>query len=304
MQEENPTIVLGKIEEFLQQDARNQICVFNDETNKKLDSKVSYSGILETGATNLPDYLLQFGLKYPEIKKVRVEKYTPNGTTTIKVPNGTLKVKLALGDVSPDESAVAVSVTAPSGTNYQKPSETMNHQDQNTFPVGMNAAVMQHIELVTRAKEATRLEKENEKLEKKIENLEKKNDLLNDKLRKSKVDLDTADKFKELELLKASLAKKPFIDKETGQMLSGAILPIMEKIMSGGGSGAVQQQAVGLQGVENLSDVKKGLIQEIAKQDFTDQMANNLTNIYILLDENNPVINQQFETIINQYNNN
>ena len=302
MQELEATKVLDQIEVFLNQNKKNQICVFDFFNQKnKLANKVSITDIKEAGFNNLPEYLVYIGSENPEIKTILIEKYKANGSTSKLIENASIKVNLALGEGSPEKSAVTENVAAPPGTNNLKPIETMNSNANNTFSpaIGMNAAVPQHIDLVTRAKEATRLEKENQKLEKKIDKLELKNDDLHAELREAKVDLKTAEKFKDLELLKLGLEKKPFIDKEAGQMVVGVLAPFLQNMIP---SGNQAPQQTGMQGVDALSSVKKSLVQEISKPEFTDVMANDLMNIYVLLLDNNPLINQQIATLIQTYN--
>lgn len=310
MQQQNDQITA--IEDFLNKNARNQICIFNTENNTKLTPKKLTFSDIKNKHNNLLELLQQIKLENPSLVKASIEKYTPNGTnTTIKVSNGATTVNwganknVPLGEGSSVQSAVTANVAAPPG--QLKPSNM-----ENSTPMGLSAAMVQHVELISKAKEADKLAEQIKELKKehseekselkaKLKKLDSKNDDLHAELREAKADLKTAEKFKELELLKLGLEKKPMLDPETTNKAIEILGPVLANLMSKQNPAA--NVDAGLNGVENLSDVKQSLIQEIAKQEFTDQMADNLMSIYILLINGDAAIQQQLSNVIQQYNN-
>lgn len=309
MQQENQ---IEKIEGFLRKDARNQICIYSVESNKKLTPKKLNLIDLQNSTSTLLALLQQIKQNNPDLTQARIDIYKPNGnSTTIKVANGSTIVNwgepknVPLGEGSSVQSAVTANVAAP-------PGQLTPPNMENQTSMGLSAAMIQQVELISKAKDADKLAEqirelkqdhleEKSELKTKLKKIEQKNDDLHAELREAKSDLKTAEKFKELELLKVGLDKKPFLDPETTNKAIEILGPLLGNLMSAQNPAA--NASSGLNGVENLSDVKQSLIQEIAKQDFSDQMADSLMSIYILLINGDAAIQQQLASVIQQYNN-
>lgn len=305
-----------EIQNYLQGHPRREIHVLDKSNNSSLSKNMTFKAITDTGATDLQSYLQKLNALHPQISKFLVEVHQPNGVGRTK-----LKETLTI-NWEPDNSTFLGESSSANGAGCDSPASTellsQNNKSMNTdnpqFPVqnfGMGAAFQQQISLHTKAERYDELKEKNAELIKKIDRLEEshkakikklegKNDTLYDELREANVRLKTAEEFKKLELLKKDIEKKPFIDPETAKAVLEQAGPVLAAFMQ---KGQMQQPTAGLTGAENLSAVKKALVEEIYKESFTDDMANNLTNLYMVMLENNPIYNDQLVAIIQQYNN-
>lgn len=287
---------IAQLQNFLKEDDRREIRFVNFKTDENLTRKYTLNKILASGASDLQAYIYKVVADNPNVLEIKVEKFTSNGSASTKlfVEKQPTIITLSLGEDRLVKDAPTVESVGAS--NSQNPNNT--HTMEQT-QMGLSAAMVQHVELLTKAKEADRLAAEIIEVKEKLKKVEQKNDDLHSELREAKSDLKTAEKFKDLELKTAALEKKPFVDPETAKLAIGAVGPLLEAFMNKGQNLA---QGGGLSGVENLSTIKQQLFSEIKKNDFTDAQANNLMSILILLIDGNAFINQQLATLIEQYN--
>lgn len=303
---------INKANGYLKSDNRRLLTVLNDTTKKELVSKISYDAIINSGASNLTEYLQKLNQQNPEIPNFILDFYRSNGTTNngkakhTKVKDKTFLVewKKPNNNAQLGESGSvngAAPIVAPTEHSTHQNNNMMNTEPQNTQPInyGMNAVMEQQLTLRMKAGRYDEEKEKNQELKRKLAKLEQKNDDLHAELREAKTDLKTAEKFKEFELLKKDLDKKPFVDSETAQMALQVLGPVLSQVLSKG----QPQVSAGLTGTEHLSQVKKALIQEIQSTSCTDEMANNLTSLYVVLLNNDPNVNAQLAAVINQYNN-
>lgn len=318
-----------EIHNYLQGHPRREILVLDKDTNVPLSERVSLNAITQTGAANLQVFLQQLNASYPTTKNMLVQVYQPNGVGRSKLKE-TLNINWEPGNntfLGESSSAKGVGGDSPAPTELIPQNNKSMNTDNPQFPVqnfGMGAAFHQQISLYTKAERYDELKEKNAELLKKVDKIEDeakqklkkledeyveklkklnlKNDDLHVELREAKSDLKLANDRKDFELLKKDLDKKPLIDPEVVRMAIEQGGPILAAVMSKGQM--PQQVTSGLTGAENLSEVKKALVEEIYKETFSDEMATNLTNLYMVLLENNPLYNTQLTAVINQYNSN
>lgn len=290
---------LQRVQDFLNSNPRKQIRVIDAETNIELTKKLTLEKVLES-AENVEIFIQNLKMNNDAINKIKIELFTPNGSTTVKTNefytiqwNNDTK-ELPLREVSSANGGFAQ--PNPPTEQYQPinhnnmdpnyPNPQMNYP-QMAQPFGLGFA--QQIELSNKGVENKYLLQLNKSLEDQLKDLRTKydddtkalknkiEDLVSD-LRIVKTDLSVAEKHKELELKSLQLEKKPMFDPDTVKTMfeyaPGLVAAIMSK------NNAV---AGGMMGVENLSQAKQQLVGEIQKGNFSDKDANDLMNLLAVL---------------------
>ncbi len=292
---------IKEIQDFLEQDPRRTITIYNNETEEKIVRKICLPQILES-AENLEEYIKNLKHSNVNLEEIAIDKYTSNGTSdrkrglTVRLTT-TSNNDLPMGGKEMGALATMPGIVALPVSNHGHQVHTPQIHSNPTMSFGLNGglSIPQQISLFTKAERYDELKEQITDLKGEYRELKTENASLVLELRQKDALLATSDKKLEYEMLKKDLEKKPMIDSkilEKGLDTITAIVPSMvqSKVETGGLTGAE----------DHFSEEKTRLLNAIRKPNCDDAICNNLALIYSKL-RTNPKFVEELKILIEKY---
>jgi ribosomal protein L11 len=263
------------------------------------------------------------------VKRVKIQEKRKNGSS-YKTTGNFFVFNLESNTQAPPPTTEAPSVIQPVQTPVAQPQQQMPNYAQNDYDPqmqmqpsllglfgrnGLNGGLNQAIDEITELKSVRyklnlaeeELRKVKNETDDKIRKLNNEVDEFKKQLRIEEVKnsefqskLNTANVEKDLAVKMVEIQTKSFGDSEFAKKLPEMLTGIAKAyVMSKGGQG-MPDDAQGLEGVNDLSDVKREVIETIASEVITDAFASELKEIIQLM-YSNAQFTGQIRSVKNQY---
>jgi hypothetical protein len=302
-------INIKNIEIFLNKKPTNAISITNPNNSEILERNIDMVHINEYHKS-IEKFFLYVKLNH-QIDVIFVQKKRANGSRKINF-EAPILLKLTVPSNKPLEGVATNGspvhpVVEPNVANSQYPMQkTYNPEvmNQNTQAVGLNAVqiangIIAEKEAATLKEKIADLKEDLKEQKSKTKKKESKIEELVAKLRDAEAELKNFETKMGLEILKIQIEKQPILTPEMVEMFSN-LSPALVALLTPKGAVAPQQTAGLGASLENLSEIKKLLVNIISAPDFLDDNARTLNAVIGGFD--NPQYTAELQQLQIKYN--